>query len=163
MHNKINVFFSICIFQWDKSDYDLLREAKKGELLKQGMHPSEKQVTAAIKPAELGQHCRRRTRPVEDIRQLIDQLLVTCGTRLTHQVCASSTLKPWDTSGLCSRSTCPVFRILMELTFTQRQGLWKRGGIHLKVLMEPPYWNPSTVTNVPLFLVSWCICSQNQN
>ncbi|XP_078657398.1 uncharacterized protein LOC144903286 isoform X1 [Branchiostoma floridae x Branchiostoma belcheri] len=68
---------SSCLFVWDKGDYEQLREAKRGELRNKnaGQRPSEKQVTAAITANELARHCRRMTRPVEHIRQLINQLL----------------------------------------------------------------------------------------
>ncbi|KAL4240975.1 hypothetical protein ACF0H5_001757 [Mactra antiquata] len=68
---------SSCIFTWDREDYTHLREAKKCEMMRRhiGMVPSEKQITAAITPSELARHCRRQTRPVAVMENLINSLL----------------------------------------------------------------------------------------
>ena len=125
---------SSCIFQWDRGDYELLREAKEGELLKQGMHPTEKQVTAAIKPAELAQHCRRHTRPVEDIRQLVDQLLVemwdktdTSGLRLINPEAMGHI---WA----LQQKHLPCIQDPEGINLYTKTGTLEKGGKHLQVL-----------------------------
>lgn len=69
--------FSSCIFVWDKEDYAQLRDAKRAELMKKyrGVIPTEKQITAAIISSELARHCRRRTREVNEMKGIIDQLM----------------------------------------------------------------------------------------
>ncbi|CAL8343348.1 unnamed protein product [Merluccius merluccius] len=68
---------SSCIFEWDKQDICLLKEAKRAELKKkhQGHEPTDAQVLASISSKELAKHCRRKTRGVEETRALIKSLL----------------------------------------------------------------------------------------
>lgn len=68
---------SSCIFEWDKSNIDNLKQAKRAELVKkqQGHTPTRSQVLASITSNELAKHCRRRTREVEETRALIQPLL----------------------------------------------------------------------------------------
>lgn len=68
---------SSCIFEWDKSDIDNLRQAKRAELVKKHRDhtPTHSQVLASINSSELAKHCRRRTRGVEETQALIEQLL----------------------------------------------------------------------------------------
>ncbi|XP_078571515.1 uncharacterized protein LOC144859103 [Branchiostoma floridae x Branchiostoma japonicum] len=114
---------SSCLFVWDEADYQLLREAKRGELKKEfaGQHVSEKQVTAAITTNELARHCRRVTRPVEQIRQLIDQLLKEMG-ELT------------DTSGV---------RLISP---TSMKKIWAEQQKHLPCIVDPEGVNLYTIT-----------------
>ena len=54
---------SLCIFEWDEQDLDLLMEAKKGELVQAGLSdPSPNAVRNSLTKEELSQHCRRKTR-----------------------------------------------------------------------------------------------------
>ena len=69
---------SNCIFEWDESDVKLLMSAKRGELTKAGIRdPSSSTVRKALKPKELMQHCRRRTRGTEETTRLIESLLLS--------------------------------------------------------------------------------------
>lgn len=51
-----------CIFEWDASDVERLKEAKRAT----GCEPTAK---------ELAKHCRRRTRGAQETQQLIEKLL----------------------------------------------------------------------------------------
>lgn len=67
---------SAAIFEWDASDVDLLREAKRNELQLAGIQdPSPDAVNRAITKAELARHCRRKTRDVETTSLLIESLI----------------------------------------------------------------------------------------
>ncbi|XP_069115959.1 uncharacterized protein [Argopecten irradians] len=68
---------SNCIFAWDEQDYKLLKEAKTAELKRKyrGVSPSDYQTTSSISSAELARHCKRRTKPIADIKQSINMLL----------------------------------------------------------------------------------------
>ncbi|XP_041824833.1 uncharacterized protein LOC121629265 [Melanotaenia boesemani] len=68
---------SSCIFEWDRSDIQRLKQAKREQLIKKnpGHTPSDNQVLSSITSSELAKHCRRRTRGVEETRALIQQLL----------------------------------------------------------------------------------------
>ncbi len=68
-----------CIFEWDASDVERLKEAKRST----GCQPTAK---------ELAKHCRRRTRGTQETKQLIEKLLKdfmgatdTMGIRLLDQ------------------------------------------------------------------------------
>ncbi len=64
-HPLYSVFMknlSACIFEWDASDVERLKEAKRSS----GCQPTSK---------ELARHCRRRTRGAQETKQLIEKLL----------------------------------------------------------------------------------------
>lgn len=66
---------SAAIFEWDESDIDLLRKAKRRELQLAGLHdPSPDAVNKAITKAEHARHCRRKTRGAETTTHLIECL-----------------------------------------------------------------------------------------
>lgn len=60
---------SEAIFEWDKTDYDRLADAKRGCLQQEGVrNPSMSAIHKAITREELSRHCRRRTRGAEVYR-----------------------------------------------------------------------------------------------
>jgi hypothetical protein len=64
------------IFEWDGKDVDLLREAKKFELvLACFKNPSTDAVNKFISKVELVKHCKRRTREPEKTVRLIEDLI----------------------------------------------------------------------------------------
>lgn len=67
---------SKCIFKWDQGDVQLLKEAKKAEMLQHGIpDPSDADVLRYIKFSELSIHCRRMTRGVDETTTLLFQLI----------------------------------------------------------------------------------------
>ncbi|CAB1435053.1 unnamed protein product [Pleuronectes platessa] len=108
---------SHCIFEWDQEDIRSLKEAKKSELQKQhaGHAPTEAQVLANISSSELGRHCKRRTRGVEETRRLIDGLLEsmweltdTTGLRLINP---ESMTNMWQGVLFCGKFSSPPVHI----------------------------------------------------
>lgn len=66
------------IFEWDEKDVELLRKAKKGELVLAGLkNPSVDAVTKSISKMELAKHCKRRTRGPDNTIRLIESLIVS--------------------------------------------------------------------------------------
>ncbi len=66
------------IFEWDEKDAELLRKAKKSELVLAGLkNPSVDAVTKSISKMELATHCRRRTRGPNNTIRLIESLIVS--------------------------------------------------------------------------------------
>ena len=71
---------SACIFEWDASDLALLRQAKREQLLQEGVPTiTDKLVDSRITKKDLAQFCRRRTRGEEATIQLIERLLKELG------------------------------------------------------------------------------------
>ena len=69
---------SKCLFEWDEADYQLLAEAKRGELIRAGVtNPSESAIRKATTKLELARHCRRRTRGATESAKLIETLLLS--------------------------------------------------------------------------------------
>ncbi|KAH3813666.1 hypothetical protein DPMN_142131 [Dreissena polymorpha] len=67
-----------CIFQIDQGDYFLLMRAKREELLEQGVpDPSDKDVPKHITFDEVGRHCKRATRGIEETMSLIQELIAS--------------------------------------------------------------------------------------
>ena len=72
---------SACIFEWDMEDYQLLVQAKRGELANAGIpDPTDAAAKSAITRTELARHCKRRTRGEEKTKQLIEELLLSFST-----------------------------------------------------------------------------------
>jgi hypothetical protein len=78
-HQLYGIFLSRlskCIFEWSREDMELLKTAKRNQILDEGIrNPSEIHIISRISKAELALHCRRKTRSAEEITQLIDALL----------------------------------------------------------------------------------------
>ena len=67
---------SQCIFEWSKEDLELLKRAKCSQLKQSGVrNPSDDDVIRHMTKKELATHCRRKTRGVEEMTQLIYDLL----------------------------------------------------------------------------------------
>ncbi|XP_031172172.2 uncharacterized protein LOC116061928 isoform X2 [Sander lucioperca] len=66
---------SACIFEWDAADLALLREAKKQQLLSQGLTSHTDDISRHLSREELALHCRRRTRGEETTTRLLEELL----------------------------------------------------------------------------------------
>ncbi|KAK7880865.1 hypothetical protein WMY93_032504 [Mugilogobius chulae] len=79
-HRLYGIFcsrLSSCIFEVDQRDLMELKEAKKCEMMMKYLDhtPSESQVMSSITSSEESRHCRKRTRGIEQTRQLIDKML----------------------------------------------------------------------------------------
>lgn len=71
---------SACIFEWDAEDLSLLRQAKKKQLMQEGVPAlTDNLVDKSISKKELSLYCRRRTRGEEATIQLIERLLQELG------------------------------------------------------------------------------------
>lgn len=71
-------FESIRVFEWDVEDYQLLLEAKKGEMVSAGISsPSEAAVKNAVTKAGMARHCKRQTRGEEKTTELIEEMLLS--------------------------------------------------------------------------------------
>ncbi|MEQ2270308.1 hypothetical protein XENORESO_019327 [Xenotaenia resolanae] len=106
---------SCCIYEWDQDDVSHLKEAERSELKKKyaGHLPTEAQALANISSSELAKHCRRRTRGVEETRNLIQGLL-------------DSMWGLTDTSGL---------RLINPESMTR---VWQVQQKHLPCIQDPP-------------------------
>jgi hypothetical protein len=66
------------IFEWDEKDVNLLRKAKKCELVLAGLkNPSTDAVNKSISKIELAKHCKRRTRGPDKTVCLIEDLILS--------------------------------------------------------------------------------------
>ena len=77
-HPLYSVFMSRlshAIFKWEEEDFQVLKKAKKAEMIQQHLSPSDADVLRHIKSAELSLHCRRMTRGVKETTTLISQLI----------------------------------------------------------------------------------------
>jgi len=71
---------SAAIFCWDKSDLNLLKEAKRQQLIQANItDPSDSDVSVRLDRKELSLHCRRMTRSTEVIRERIQAVLELFG------------------------------------------------------------------------------------
>ena len=112
---------SSCIFEWDENDYDLLIDAKLGELRKAGVsYPSFDAARNAITLRELTLHCRRRTRGIQRTTELIESLILTM-TQAT------------DPLGV------PLLREEMK-------EIWREQKKHITCLQDPPGVTLYTIT-----------------
>ena len=69
---------SAAIFEWEPTDVEALRKAKRNELLLTGIkNPSPETVNRAVKKTELARHCRRRTRGKVKTIQSIESVLLS--------------------------------------------------------------------------------------
>ena len=68
---------STCIFQWDVADLQRLRDAKKAEFQFRGRCLDEETVNQHISREELQMHVKRRTRGLEEMTRLLQDLLET--------------------------------------------------------------------------------------
>ncbi|KAI4800779.1 hypothetical protein KUCAC02_007077 [Chaenocephalus aceratus] len=71
---------SACIFEWDARDLTLLRQAKRAQLVQEGVPGlTDQMVDGKISKKELSLYCRRRTRGEVATITLIEQLLEKLG------------------------------------------------------------------------------------
>ncbi|KAL0150590.1 hypothetical protein M9458_054183 [Cirrhinus mrigala] len=67
---------SVCIFEWDAGDLSLLRQAKRKQLMQEGVPAiTDILVDRSISKKELGLYCRRRTRGEDATICLAERLL----------------------------------------------------------------------------------------
>ena len=67
-----------CIFHWSKEDLDLLKKARRNQLLQQDIaNPGDADVIERITRRELALHCRRKTRGTVETTELLQSLVVT--------------------------------------------------------------------------------------
>ena len=112
---------SSCVFEWEEGDFNLLMEAKRGELRKAGViSPTDGAVRKAINRKEMARHCRRRTRGTSETTRLIEALLLSL---------ASAT----DTLGV------PLLRGEMK-------DIWEEQRHHVACLQDPPGVQLYTIT-----------------
>ncbi len=115
-HPLYSVFMknlSACIFEWDASDVERLKEAKRSS----GCQPTSK---------ELARHCRRRTRGAQETKQLIEKLLRDFRGRQTPWASSFWTRRGCRRSGVSSSATSNVSRTLQEYSCTGRLVRWPR-------------------------------------
>lgn len=113
---------SVCIFEWEVQDFEVLVSAKRGEMVQQGIpHPTDKAVRKAISRDKLARHCRRRTRGVEQTIELIEGLLLSL---------ASAT----DTLGV-------------PLITPEMQTIWEEQKRHIPCIQDPPSIQLYTVSS----------------
>jgi hypothetical protein len=66
------------IIKWDEKDFELLRKAKKGEVVLAGLkNSSVDAVTKSISKMELAKHCKIRKRGPDNAIRLIESLFVS--------------------------------------------------------------------------------------
>ena len=106
---------SQCIFHWSKEDLDLLKKAKKNQLLQQDIaNPADADVIERITRRELALHYRSKTRGTVETTELLHSLLVTFSG---HQGC--------DTLGV------PL------LDSDQTWETWKSQKMHIACIQDP--------------------------
>lgn len=104
---------SLCIFEWDKGDLDLLKSARRAAMVQEGIpNPSQRVVTKALTKEELARHCRRRTRGTQQTIELIEKLLLS--------------LSPATDS------------LGMPLLKEEMKEIWDEQRRHIKCLQDPP-------------------------
>ncbi|XP_026145603.1 uncharacterized protein LOC113120014 isoform X2 [Carassius auratus] len=103
-----------CIFKWDEEDLKQLKEAKHNELNSDIIQPPNDELMHHLSRSELALHCRRATRDVREIEELITALI-----RLYDGEAG------WDSSGV------PLFssNIMAEMWDSQKK--------HLPCLVDP--------------------------
>lgn len=107
---------SQCIFKWDETDLNLLKTAKRAEMIQQCIqNPSEDDVIRRLSTAELALHCKRVTRGTAETTRLISSLLESLdGPR------------GFDTQGV------PLF------DSEKIQQIWKIQSQHVSCIQDPP-------------------------
>ena len=106
---------SQCIFHWSKEDLDLLKNAKRNELLQEEVrNPGEAEVINKITKRELALHCRRKTRGTVETTELLHSLLLTF-------------------SGPQGRDTLGVPLLDKDLTWET----WESQKIHVACIQDP--------------------------
>ncbi len=101
---------SACIFEWDAGDLCLLRQAKRKQLMQEGVPAlTDILVDRSISKKELSLYCRRRTRGEEATIQMgqMGGTLLVC---LCWMRCA------WSTSGVCRNAMSGISRIRVCLS-----------------------------------------------
>lgn len=125
---------SLCIFEWDAEDLQLLIGAKRAEMLQEGLpDPPEKAVNKALTKYELAKHCRRRTRGSIQTIELIEELLLSLSLAT-------------DSLGV-------------SLLKEEMKEIWEEQKRHIKCLQDPPGILLYTITghlkkggvNLPVF------------
>ncbi|XP_069106499.1 uncharacterized protein [Argopecten irradians] len=106
---------SQCIFKWEEEDVNLLKKAKRAEMIQNHIpNPSDADVVQQIKSAELALHCRRVTRGTRETTSLISQLILSMDGD-----------KGLDILGV------PLFDSL------RMQGIWAKQSPHVACLQDP--------------------------
>ena len=106
---------SRCIFQWDEDDLNLLKKAKREEMLLNGIPcPTDADVARSIKGDELSLHCRRMTRGTTQTTALISELI--------QSLSGDDGL---DTMGV---------PLINDLVMTE---LWKKQSRHVSCIQDP--------------------------
>lgn len=104
---------SMCIFEWDEKDLDVLLSARRAMMVQAGVvHPSPSALTNALTREEIARHCRRRTRGTQATTELIENLLLSLSTAT-------------DSLGV------PLLR-------SEVSDIWKEQKRHISCLQDPP-------------------------
>lgn len=118
-HQLYSVFMgklSQCIFKWDETDLNLLKAAKRAEMIQQCIqNPSEDDVIRRLSTAELALHCKRVTRGTAETTRLI-----------------SSLLESLDGPKGCDTQGVPLF------DSEKIQQIWKAQSQHVSCIQDPP-------------------------
>ena len=112
---------SAAIFEWDRSDLDLLFAAKRSELITAGVpNPPPTAVQKAVSKEEIARHCRRRTRGTKETVDAIVEVLLSFSMAT-------------DTLGV------PVLKEEMKV-------IWAEQVKHVACIQDPPGVQLYTVT-----------------
>lgn len=120
-HPLYSVFLrclSRCIFEWDGEDMQTLTHAKRQELRAQGVSTegmSDSDINHMLTKQELARHCRRRTRSVEEMTKLLEEL-----------VAAFDSPKATDVLGVTLFPKGALYTV------------WEKQKMHLPCIQDPP-------------------------
>lgn len=102
-HQLYSVFvgkLSQCIFKWDETDLNLLKTAKRAEMIQQCIYnPSEDDVIRSLSTAEIALHCKRVTRGTAETTRLISSLLESIGGPRGFDTNGSAFVWQWEDPG----------------------------------------------------------------
>ena len=113
LHGEFMGRLSNSIFEWDMDDVSRLIDAKRGEMIQEGVeNPNDLAVRKAIKREELAKHCKRRTRGTDATIAAIGDLI-------------SSFSSATDTAG-------------HRLFSDNMQRVWAQQQIHIDCIQDPP-------------------------
>lgn len=118
-HQLYSVFMgklSQCIFKWDEGDLQLLKTAKRAEMIQQNIpNPGDDDVMRRLTSSELSLHCKRMTRGTAETSRLI-----------------ASLLESLDGSKGCDTLGVPLF------DSEKIQQIWKAQSQHISCIQDPP-------------------------
>lgn len=135
LYAKFMSRLSSCLFTVDAADYNLLKTAKRAELVKRGVTGqglSEHAVVANISRKEVLRHCKRATRGEEKTIELIDELLLTMNTR-TNLLGEPLFSEHIDTIWQEERRHVKCLQDPAGISLYTKTGILNKGGVELPV------------------------------